>query len=491
MAPTLPGGGADRDPSASSPGRMSPPAGSRHRPASAAASPTSPVLSAVAKGNDLWARTGRCGPAWSRTSAAPVAPVEPWQRVRPRRGCDGLPTTADPCRCSTAGPPSSRSAARPAAAALPAAPRADARPRAPAEGEDAGVRVNGSQGLRWSPAARVPGRNGLRCAPCRLHRSATCWPHCTWSRSPCGCRSSVTTCEVVLLDGPCGWGEFGPFLESDPTEAARWLAAAEETAWEPWPMPCAVRAGQPTVPAVRPEGWPTCWRGSRALLPPRSGRGTGPDAGHDLDRVAAVREGMGPSARVRVDANGAWSVDEAVEARGGSSRSTSSTPRACASVEELRDLRQLLARSAIDVPVPADESIRRADDPMRFRDLGEADIVVVKVAPFGGIGVALAVVEEVGSQRSCRRRLRRVSASRRGRPRRGAAGVDTSVDSAPGPAGGRCQPRAARPGAGAGRHGAGHRRPRPPRPVGCAPGARRVVEGARRRLPPVPGDGSR
>ena len=209
----------------------------------------------------------------------------------------------------------------------------------------------------------------------------------------------VTTREVVLLDGPCGWGEFGPFLEYDPTEAARWLAAAVETAWEPWPD--AVRGAVPvnaTVPAVRPERvadvlarFPGCAT-AKVKVAER-----GQTLADDLDRVAAVREGMGPSARVRVDANGAWSVDEAVEALGRlTAFDLEYAEQPCASVEELRDLRQLLARSAIDVPVAADESIRRAEDPMRVRDLGAADIVVVKVAPLGGIRAALAVVEECG-----------------------------------------------------------------------------------------------
>ena len=43
--------------------------------------------------------------------------------------------------------------------------------------------------------------------------------------------------EVALVHGPAGWGEFGPFLEYGPAEAARWLAAAVECAWEGLPAP--------------------------------------------------------------------------------------------------------------------------------------------------------------------------------------------------------------------------------------------------------------
>ena len=68
----------------------------------------------------------------------------------------------------------------------------------------------------------------------------------------------------------------------------------------------------------------------------------------------------------------------------------------CATVEELRDLRIALARAGVDVPVAADESIRKAEDPLRVRDLEAADLIVVKVAPLGGVRSALRVVEECG-----------------------------------------------------------------------------------------------
>jgi O-succinylbenzoate synthase len=117
----------------------------------------------------------------------------------------------------------------------------------------------------------------------------------------------------------------------------------------------------------------------------------------DLARVAAVRDVMGPAARVRVDANGAWSVDDALAAlRRLTAHDLEYAEQPCATVEELRDLRMALARNGIDVPIAADESIRKAEDPLRVRDLEAADIVVVKVAPLGGVRSALAVVEACG-----------------------------------------------------------------------------------------------
>ncbi len=107
---------------------------------------------------------------------------------------------------------------------------------------------------------------------------------------------------------------------------------------------------------------------------------------------------MGRAARVRVDANGAWSVDDALHGAGRPSAGCDLeyAEQPCATVEELRDLRMSLARNGIDVRIAADESIRKAEDPLRVRDLEAADVIVVKVAPLGGVRAASTVVEACG-----------------------------------------------------------------------------------------------
>lgn len=209
----------------------------------------------------------------------------------------------------------------------------------------------------------------------------------------------VTVREAALVQGPAGWGEFAPFAEYAPEEASRWLAAAVESAWEGWPA--GVRDRVPvnaTVPAVAAESvadvlarFPGCTTAKVKVAE----RGQG--IADDLARVAAVRDALGPGGRVRVDANGAWGVEEAADALArlaGAGLEYAEQP--CATVEELRDLRVLLARRGVDVPVAADESVRRAEDPLRVRDLDAADVVVVKVAPLGGVRRALEVVAECG-----------------------------------------------------------------------------------------------
>jgi len=209
----------------------------------------------------------------------------------------------------------------------------------------------------------------------------------------------VTEREVALIEGPAGWGEFGPFLEYAPPEASRWLAAAVEAAWRGWPDP--VRTSVPvnaTVPAVAPDAVPGVLQrfpGTTTAKVKVAERGQTAD--DDVCRVAAVRDAMGPRARVRIDANGAWDVATATDVLTRlAAYDIEYAEQPCASVEELRDLRIALARGGVDIPVAADESIRKVEDPMRVRDLEAADLIVIKAAPLGGVRRALEIVDECG-----------------------------------------------------------------------------------------------
>jgi len=205
--------------------------------------------------------------------------------------------------------------------------------------------------------------------------------------------------EAVVFEGPSGWGEFAPFVEYDDAESSRWLSAGVEAAYGSWPAPLRqVVPVNATVPAVGPERVVEVlarFDGCTTAKVKVAERGQRLE--DDIARVAAVREAMGSGARVRVDANGAWDLDTAVEAL------TRLAPydleyaeQPCASVEDLARLRRALARNGIDVPVAADESIRKAEDPLRVARLEAADVVVVKVAPLGGVARALEVVDACG-----------------------------------------------------------------------------------------------
>jgi O-succinylbenzoate synthase len=203
----------------------------------------------------------------------------------------------------------------------------------------------------------------------------------------------VTVREGALLHGPAGWAEFSPFAEYGPAECARWLACAIEAAVRGWPPPRRdLVPVNVTVPAVGPGEAHAITAASGATTAKVKVAERGQEPAEDIARVEAVRDALGPGGKIRVDANGAWQVDEAelmLRELGRFGLEYAEQP--CASLDELARLRR-----RVDVPLAADESIRRAADPLRVRAAGAADIVVIKVQPLGGVRASLRVAEECG-----------------------------------------------------------------------------------------------
>jgi O-succinylbenzoate synthase len=204
----------------------------------------------------------------------------------------------------------------------------------------------------------------------------------------------VDTREGMVLQGAAGWAEFSPFLGYDDAACVPWLAAALDSAEHAWPEP--VRDRVPvncTVPAVGPEVAGDIVRQSGCSTAKVKVAERGQVLADDVMRVEAVRDALGPSGLLRIDANGAWSVSDAriavktLDAAG----SLEYVEQPCSTVEELAELRR-----AIDVPIAADESIRRADDPLRVAQLEAADIAVLKVQPLGGVRACIEIAERIG-----------------------------------------------------------------------------------------------
>jgi o-succinylbenzoate synthase len=200
--------------------------------------------------------------------------------------------------------------------------------------------------------------------------------------------------EGLLWRGSSGWAEFSPFWDYDDPICLPWLRAAEEAAYGDWPDP--LRSAIPvnvTVPAVGPAHAARIVRdsaGCRTAKVKVAEPGQGFDA--DLERVEAVRDVLGPAGRVRIDANGAWSVEDAISRVRALARfDLEYVEQPCRSVDELAAVRR-----AVDVPVAADESIRRATDPMRVARAEAADIAVLKVQPLGGVWACLRIAEQIG-----------------------------------------------------------------------------------------------
>lgn len=201
----------------------------------------------------------------------------------------------------------------------------------------------------------------------------------------------ITTREVALIDGPAGWGEFGAFLEYQPVEASAWLAAGIEAAYREPPQGrrdrIPINASVPAVTTAQVAEVLARFPGARTAKVKVAEPGQ--QLADDVDRVNAVRELV---ETVRVDANGGWSVEAAAQA---AAALTADGPleyleQPCATVDELAELRR-----RVDVPIAADESIRKADDPLAVVRAHAADIAVLKVAPLGGISTFLAIAAQI------------------------------------------------------------------------------------------------
>lgn len=207
----------------------------------------------------------------------------------------------------------------------------------------------------------------------------------------------VTEREAVLIDGPEGWSEWSPFLEYGDAEAAQWLHAALEYANDA-ELDLADSGSIPvnaTVPAITAAGVPALLEryGTVRAVKVKVAE-PGQTLEDDVARVRAVREVLGDGVLVRVDANGGWSLQEAaraLEQLGAFTLDYAEQP--VASVEDLARLREQLDGR---VAIAADESIRKASDPLRVTQLGAADRIIVKAQPLGGLRRATEIVREVG-----------------------------------------------------------------------------------------------
>ena len=222
----------------------------------------------------------------------------------------------------------------------------------------------------------------------------------------------ITVREGILLRGPAGWAEFCPFDDYDDQVSASWLATAVEQCTIGWPTP--VRDHIPincTVPAVGPD---------RAHeIASISGCSTAkikvadhPDSlAEDIARVEAVRDAFGPNGKLRVDANGVWDVDTAIKHITLLDKAASGleyVEQPCRTIEELAAVRR-----QVNAPIAADESIRRAEDPMRVAVAGAADVAVIKCTPSAECAEHCASPKRLVFRALFRQRLKRASGSAR------------------------------------------------------------------------------
>jgi O-succinylbenzoate synthase len=184
--------------------------------------------------------------------------------------------------------------------------------------------------------------------------------------------------DATLVEGVMGWGESSP-LPGYPVAASSCAAAAVEAATLGLPDPIRDRV---PVNALIPDESPVEAAARAALAVADGFRTIKVKVGdpEDLDRVAAIRDAVGPDVALRLDANGAWDLDTA-----------RSRLRALAAwepefVEEPVVGLDEMARLRLDVTVPiaADESVRGIEDVRRLAATGAADVLILKVQACGG-----------------------------------------------------------------------------------------------------------
>lgn len=206
----------------------------------------------------------------------------------------------------------------------------------------------------------------------------------------------ITTREAVLIEGPHGWGEFAPFQEYSAEEASWWLAAGLESAFQPALPPQRQWVDiNATIPAVAPEEVPGIlarFPGCRTIKVKVAEPGD--TLNDDIARVEAVRAAR-PGAQIRIDANHGYSVeDAALIIRELAPLDYAEQP--VADIDDLARLTRMLRAEGVPARVAADESIRRAEDPLALAASDAVDCAVLKIAPLGGVRRTLALSRKLG-----------------------------------------------------------------------------------------------
>lgn len=176
--------------------------------------------------------------------------------------------------------------------------------------------------------------------------------------------------EVALLD-----------LTAKAAGVPLWRSLGAESA-EPVRCNATLVAGPPAAVAADAERWAERGFGTFKLKVGVPG---------DVGQVEAVRGAVGPRARLRVDANGVWTPQDAVLRLTAMERyGLELAEQPAADLEDLAAVRNQTA-----IPIAADESVSSAGDARHATELGACQLATVKLAKVGGITAARAIAGEL------------------------------------------------------------------------------------------------
>lgn len=207
----------------------------------------------------------------------------------------------------------------------------------------------------------------------------------------------VTTREVVLFEGPNGWAEWSPFPEYPDEEAAIWLKAAIEWAFGDLPEPklktVKVNATLPAVENIEEALAPF---GKFEVVKIKVAE-KGQSIEDDFRRITRTNQ-LYPEARIRLDANGAYTMDQALQMAHflvDEELPIEYLEQPVKTIAEMAELKLALAKFS-ELKIAADESVRKVSDPLAVALANAADILVLKAAPLGGITNAIRIAKEAG-----------------------------------------------------------------------------------------------
>lgn len=156
--------------------------------------------------------------------------------------------------------------------------------------------------------------------------------------------------------------------------------SVEPAEHDPAPVPCnaTLVAGEPSAVAEDALRWAA--EGFRTFK-------LKVGAGDDLAQVAAVRETLGPEPRIRLDANGAWTLERARRLLAElEPLDIELVEQPVATMEEAAEL-----SPATKIPLAGDESIVTARDAARAQETGAFALAGVKLSKVGGIEAGLRI----------------------------------------------------------------------------------------------------
>jgi o-succinylbenzoate synthase len=198
----------------------------------------------------------------------------------------------------------------------------------------------------------------------------------------------VTTRSGFLIEGAAGWAEWSPLPSWSREEGETAERGALEAAGNPFPPPLRASVEINTmIPRVASD--------VAARMAVAAGCRTvkvkvGDPGGEE--RVRAVREAAGAAVHLRVDANGAWDLEEAIRCLDRLARyDIEMVEDPVPTLDELARLRRRCS-----IPVAAESPIRTIADVAEMRRLEAADVLVIKPQRIGGIVAALRAAELAG-----------------------------------------------------------------------------------------------